>query len=99
MFRPLLYLCFLAGTGFFAGWDFFAGSDFFCTLTGAFTAIFLLGTVCFTAGFATGPRTILAGTDFDGTDLAGTCLAAVALAGTGFMGNAFFPAGWGWVGA
>jgi hypothetical protein len=64
MLRPLLrpfYLCFLTGAGFFAGWDFFAGSDFFCTLTGAFTAVFLLGTPCFTAGlataagFATGP--------------------------------------------
>jgi hypothetical protein len=108
MFRPLLrpfYLCFLAGADFFAGWDFFAGSDFFCTFAGAFTAVFLLGTPCFTAGlataagFATGPRTILAGTDFEGTDLAGTCLAAAALAGTGFMGNAFFPAGWGWLGA
>ena len=58
IFRPLLrplYLCFLAGAGFFAGWDFFAGSGFFCTLTGAFTAVFLLGTVCFPAGFATCP--------------------------------------------
>lgn len=89
-FRPLRrpdYLCFLAGAGFFAGWDFFAGSDFFCTLTGAFTAVFLLGTLCFAAGFATAPRTILAGTDFDGTGLA-----VAALAGTGFMGSAFFPA-------
>ena len=58
IFRPLLrplYLCLLAGAGFFAGWDFFAGSDFFCTFAGAFTAVFLLGTVCFTAGFATCP--------------------------------------------
>ncbi len=67
--------------------------------------LFLLGTLCFTAGlatmagFATGPRTTLAGTDFEGTDLAGTCLAAAALAGTGFRGNAFFPAGCGWLGA
>jgi hypothetical protein len=90
-FRPLsapFYLCFLAGAGFFAGWDFFTGSGFFCTLTGALTAVFLLGTLCFTAAFATGPRTTLAGTDFDGTDLA-----AVALAGTGFIGSAFFAAG------
>jgi hypothetical protein len=102
--RPF-YLCFLAGTGFFAGWDFFAGSGFFCTFTGAFAAVFLLGTLCLTAGlataagFVTGPRAILAGADFDGTDLAGTCLTAAALAGIGFMGNAFFPAGWGWPGA
>jgi hypothetical protein len=103
LFRPLsapLYLCFLAGTGFFAGWDFFTGSGFFCTLTGALTAVFLPGTLCFTAAFATGPRTTLAGADFDGTGLAGTCLAAAALAGTGFMGSAFFPGGeWGWLGA
>jgi hypothetical protein len=95
-FDPSIYLCFLAGAAFFAGWDFFAGSGFFCTLAGAFTAVFLLGTLCFTAGlataagFATGPRTTLAGTGFEGTDLAGACLAAAALAGTG---NVFFPAG------
>lgn len=97
-FRPLWgrgYLCFLAGAGFFAGWDFFTGSVFLCTLIGAFTANFLAGTLRFAAGFATGPRIILAGAGFDGP---ATCLVTAALAGAGLMGSDFFPAGgWGWL--